>query len=383
MCLVDMEDIKNLCEKLKYENLSVNEFLEKLKKLRAYNREDRFILAAVDNSPFSLWACDNKFIIKYWEGACEKLYHHTRSEILDHETNYLTKFVTKDERNQSEIDCTKIIEGKAEPGEFHNKIAYDVNNSGGQVCLLTNCFRLKDPNTGEMLQVEFGLDASNLNEVSEEYDELIKAAKKLKSDKKELLEECNNKVSKWNTDVANIRQSCLENGIPREEIIKIDKDFMGFIKEIQQRIEQQKSSEDLRTVSYALVRKSHIFNEELYKCTPKSQSPSTGFQDLNIKAKKEKIISLYKIERDQLLHSIHEKQNDTDKAISNTTIATTAQTDCIQRREKIINCRDKISNKFSTDIGHIYVADDDDTLDKYEKALPELRNKFEDEIMRL
>ena len=56
-----------LCEKFISGEVSKDNFIDELKRMRAFSKSDRFKLKVVDSAPFSMWACDEEFIICYWE----------------------------------------------------------------------------------------------------------------------------------------------------------------------------------------------------------------------------------------------------------------------------------------------------------------------------
>lgn len=162
--------IRELCHKLKCDEITEEQFVETLKSIRAFSKEDRFKLEVIDHAPFSMWACDKNYIIKYWEGECSRIYGMGKLEAIG--KRYLELFVSEEERNQSELDCNKIIEGKSEPGEFINNVAIDFDSLGREITLMTNCFRVYDRETNEWLQAEIALP-TDIEKVTKKHKKII------------------------------------------------------------------------------------------------------------------------------------------------------------------------------------------------------------------
>jgi PAS domain S-box-containing protein len=105
----------------------------------------------------SMWACDEDFRIVLWNKGAEELYDRSADSVLGE--RYDTLFIDEAEREQSLADCRKIIR---EGARFRNFLALDVDSRGRQKQMLTNCFRITDPETGQHYQAEIGLDIAEL-----------------------------------------------------------------------------------------------------------------------------------------------------------------------------------------------------------------------------
>jgi PAS domain S-box-containing protein len=105
----------------------------------------------------SMWACDEDFRIVLWNKGAEELYDRSADSVLG--KRYDTLFIDEAEREQSLADCRKIIR---EGARFRNFLALDVDSRGRQKQMLTNCFRITDPETGHHYQAEIGLDIAEL-----------------------------------------------------------------------------------------------------------------------------------------------------------------------------------------------------------------------------
>ncbi len=105
----------------------------------------------------SMWACDEDFRIVLWNKGAEELYDRSADSVIG--KRYDTLFIDEAEREQSLVDCRKIIR---EGARFRNFLALDVDSRGRQKQMLTNCFRITDPETGQHYQAEIGLDVAEL-----------------------------------------------------------------------------------------------------------------------------------------------------------------------------------------------------------------------------
>ena len=135
-------------------------------------REDRLFLDIVEQAPFSMWASKciaGNYEIVLWNRGAAEIYQFSKEEAIG--SNYLTLFVSDEERVQSAIDCDKIIE---EGEVFRNFLAYDEAKDGTRRAVLTNCFRIWDEDEGECLQAEMALLVPELEPVIEEHRKSVK-----------------------------------------------------------------------------------------------------------------------------------------------------------------------------------------------------------------
>ena len=140
------------------EIITLNEKICELSDKLLINREDQLKLAILKQVPFSMWACDKNFNIKLWTCNCENIYEISKDDAIDE--NYLDLFVDNFERDQSKIDCLRVIN---KDYNQHNFLAYDKNENDDHILLLTNCFRIYDEVNDEYLQAEVALDISDLD----------------------------------------------------------------------------------------------------------------------------------------------------------------------------------------------------------------------------
>lgn len=128
--------------------------------IQELTREDKLFLAIVEQSPFSMWASKCKsgnYEIVLWNKGAEQIYGFSEDEAIG--LDFTTLFVCDEEREQARIDTDKIVrEGEV----FRNFLAEDIAQDGSKKIVLTNCFRIWDDQEQEYLQVEIGLDVSEL-----------------------------------------------------------------------------------------------------------------------------------------------------------------------------------------------------------------------------
>lgn len=152
-----MNDVRKTKSQLIEELVALRQYVAKLKRRRAVSREDRLKLAILDSAPVSMWACTKNFEIVLWACDCEKIYGHRMEDAVG--KNYLELFVDEPEREQSKIDCTRIID---EDYVQKNFLAYDKAQNRQRRTMLTNCFRVWDEDNGEHLQAEMALEIGDL-----------------------------------------------------------------------------------------------------------------------------------------------------------------------------------------------------------------------------
>ena len=163
---------------LNYDEMTKEEliqYIKECKEKRAFTYEDQMKLAFLDSSPFTLWASDRNCRIKLWMGQCEALYGYKSEDVLG--KDFVDLFVADDEQKAAREDQISIIDDGA---VFHN-IANDVGKNGNTLRLLTNCWRLKDPISGEYWNAEMGLIIDFFNQEVVRLEQIITESRMLKT----------------------------------------------------------------------------------------------------------------------------------------------------------------------------------------------------------
>lgn len=150
-------------------------YIDNLKKMRAFTEEDRFLLKILDASPFTIWASDRDCIIQFWEGQCESLYGYKKSDAIG--KDFVDLFVAVDEQKAAREDQLKIID----TGEVFHNIANDYAKTGNTLRLLTNCWRMKSPDSDEYWNVEMGLIVDFFYQEMERLEEIISESRLYKA----------------------------------------------------------------------------------------------------------------------------------------------------------------------------------------------------------
>lgn len=148
--------------------------LKEFENQRAFTYEDQMKLAILDESPFTIWASDRNCKITLWEGQCEALYGYSREFAIGQD--YVTLFVAPDEQLAARRDQLSIIDNGA---VFHN-IANDHAKNGNTLQLVTNCFRIKDPRSGQFWNAEMGLIIDYLDQEKERLELILTESRKVK-----------------------------------------------------------------------------------------------------------------------------------------------------------------------------------------------------------
>jgi PAS domain-containing protein len=167
-------------------NVTKEDFLLKFKNLEAFSKEDRLKLQIIDASPFTMWACniDNK--IRLWDHRCQELYGYGYEEAIN--KSFIDLFVAPDEKIKAELDCIEIIKNNI----YIINLAGDISKYSNSICLMTNCFKVTDMDSGEDLQAEIGLEISDKDweRLTIEYNQILETNKKLENKRKSFKEEC-------------------------------------------------------------------------------------------------------------------------------------------------------------------------------------------------
>ncbi len=144
---------------------------------------ERLAVALVKKAHVSIWAADRDQRIVLWNSGAEKIYGHSERDALG--KNYLELIVDEVERDQSGADCRRIIDTDYRQD---NCLAYDHDTSGKRTHMLTNCFRITDPTTGEHYQAEIGIEISDLGLKDQEHRELREVGRERLAVQKKALE---------------------------------------------------------------------------------------------------------------------------------------------------------------------------------------------------
>lgn len=150
-------------------------YIDDLKEKRAFSEEDRYLLKILDASPFTIWASDRDCVIRFWEGQCESLYGYKKADALG--KDFVDLFVAVDEQKAAREDQLKIID----TGEVFHNIANDHAKTGNTLRLLTNCWRMKAPNSEEYWNVEMGLIVDFFYQEMERLEEIISESRLYKA----------------------------------------------------------------------------------------------------------------------------------------------------------------------------------------------------------
>ncbi len=109
----------------------------------------RLIIEFFQNSHVPMWATDEHHRIVLWNRGAEEIYGYDADDVLGR--SYLDLFIDPDEREESEKDAIEIIQKNK---KFRNYLASDTGHDGEPKDMLTNCFRIRDPESREAFQAE-------------------------------------------------------------------------------------------------------------------------------------------------------------------------------------------------------------------------------------
>jgi PAS domain S-box-containing protein len=108
-------------------------------------------------SHVSIWACDADYRIVLWNNGAAETYGRTADSVIG--KRYDELFIDEAERQQSLEDCRAIIENGT---RYENFLATDHDARGNERQMLTNCYRITDPLTGQHYQAEIGVEIADL-----------------------------------------------------------------------------------------------------------------------------------------------------------------------------------------------------------------------------
>lgn len=117
----------------------------------------RLILSLFDEAHVSIWACDEDYKIVLWNQGAAETYGRSADSVLGRRYDEL--FIDPAEREQSLADCRTIIRDGT---RFRNFLALDHDARNNERQMLTNCFRITDPETGAHYQAEIGVNIADL-----------------------------------------------------------------------------------------------------------------------------------------------------------------------------------------------------------------------------
>lgn len=149
-------------------------YIENLQTKRAFSRDDQYLLEILDASPFTIWASDRDCKIKLWTRQCEYLYGYKKEYVMG--KDFVDLFVAEDEKKAAREDQISIIDH----GEIFRNIANDVAKTGNSLRLLTNCWRMKSPDSNEYWNIEMGLIIDYFNQEENRLAEIIEESRAYK-----------------------------------------------------------------------------------------------------------------------------------------------------------------------------------------------------------
>lgn len=224
----------------KYDNFSKEELIKLLldyEGKRAFSYEDQLKLAILDKSPFTIWASDRNCIIKMWSGQCESMYGRRKEDVIG--KDFVDLFVAPDEQAAARRDQLEIIDNEK---EFHN-IANDQGRNGNTLQLITNCFRIKDPKSGEFWNAEMGVAIDYYEEEKKQLERNIEEGRLIHTLVSDFSETQNQYREQFfgrkESLLAAIRNEKIEAAKKQklEEYIKHTQEFVQKVKEIESQID--------------------------------------------------------------------------------------------------------------------------------------------------
>lgn len=158
------------------------EYIHKMKSQRAFTYEDQLKLTILDKSPFTIWASDRNCIIHLWEGQCESMYGRKKEDVIG--KDFVDLFVARDEQPAARRDQLEIIDND----KMYHNIANDQGRNGNTLHLITNCFRIQDPKSGEYWNAEMGVSIDYYEEEKRQLAENIAEGRLIQSCVSEFLD---------------------------------------------------------------------------------------------------------------------------------------------------------------------------------------------------
>lgn len=255
MNIIDLNKIskEELEKKEKNELIAL---IENLRYQRAFTYEDRIKLEIIDNSMnLAVWACDENYVIKLWEGDAETIYGYTKEELVDKKLRRPFPFISNAEIDKALEDYPKCIKDNNDDDGFPNCLAHDKQNRNGILDIITNTFRIEDKDNGIFLAAEIGLDITKLDDQNGIYQkslENLKQRKQLKSNIENLESYFNEKKNEFDKFLSDKESEAIDlvkrtkfNRGKNKVIKNIKNDWLiTNIGNIKQQIDDNKHKED-------------------------------------------------------------------------------------------------------------------------------------------
>lgn len=141
--------------------------LQKAEHALTEHRSGLLMLEVMRHAPFAVWAATKDCKIILWSEGAVRLYGFTEAEAVGQD--FVELFVDVPEQAQARLDCAAIVERGV---VFSNFLAYDCAKDKRRCTMLTNCFRVFDPERETYVQVEIGLEISDLETSKERHHTL-------------------------------------------------------------------------------------------------------------------------------------------------------------------------------------------------------------------
>jgi PAS domain S-box-containing protein len=146
--------------------------------------KQRLIIELFQNAHVPMWATDEHHRIVLWNRGAEDVYGWDADDVLG--KSYLELFVSADEREDSERDAVDILQNNK---RFKNYLASDTGHDGNRKDVLTNCFRIRDPESREAFQAEISVHIPefDLRDAEREHGRLVEAVRARRREEQALL----------------------------------------------------------------------------------------------------------------------------------------------------------------------------------------------------
>ena len=156
-----------------------------LEKKNDLSYEQLMILLVINSLPFTVWASDRNFRIRFWNKTCENLYGYSKEEAIG--KNFVSLFVREEQTLRAEKDHLDIIDN----GKHFHYVTYDKTKDGRVLPLIINCSRVYDILSGEPLNAEIGMTFDFLDEEKERLNKKKTEFRKVKDCIEQFIETTN------------------------------------------------------------------------------------------------------------------------------------------------------------------------------------------------